>query len=96
MMASDEREYTTVLVERGEAAYVRRRRISALWGLSHREAQILSLVGDSKTGPEISLLLGISHDTVRKHTSKILDKLGVETRTAAATLALEAGLSRPS
>jgi DNA-binding CsgD family transcriptional regulator len=95
MMASDEREYTTVLVERGEAAYVRRR-ISALWGLSHREAQILSLVGDSKTGPEISLLLGISHDTVRKHTSKILDKLGVETRTAAATLALEAGLSRPS
>jgi DNA-binding CsgD family transcriptional regulator len=89
MTATDGREYTTVLVERGETAGARRRRISARWGLSQREAQILSLIGDSKTGPEIALLLAISHNTVRKHTSKILDKLGVETRTAAATIALD-------
>jgi DNA-binding CsgD family transcriptional regulator len=86
MIASDGREYTTVLVERGETAEARRRRISARWGLSQREAQILSFIGDGKTGPEIGLILAISHDTVRKHTGKILDKLGVENRTTAAVL----------
>jgi len=88
MMAADGRGYTTVLVERGETAKSRRARLSTRWGLSPREAQILSLVCDGKSGPEIALLLAISHDTVRKHTSQLLDKLGVETRTAAATLAL--------
>lgn len=96
MVATDGREYTTILVERGETVEARRRRVFARWGLSQREAQILSLIGDGKTGPEISLLLGISHDTVRKHTSNVLDKLGVETRTAAATLALEIVPGRPS
>jgi DNA-binding NarL/FixJ family response regulator len=38
---------------------------------------------------EIPRLLAISHDTVRKHTSKVLDKLGVETRIAAGKLALD-------
>ena len=85
MMAAGGREYSAVLIERGETARARRARVSARWGLSQREAQILSLIGDSKTGPEIAYLLAISHDTVRKHTSKIFDKLGVETRTAAAT-----------
>lgn len=94
MMAADGREYTTVLVERGETAHARRARVFARWGLSDREAQILSFIGDGKTGPEIALMLAISHDTVRKHTSKVLDKLGVETRTAAATLALDAALVR--
>ena len=94
MMAADGREYITVLVERGETAAVRRRRMSARWGLSEREAQVLSFIGEGKTGPEIALLLAISHDTVRKHTSKILDKLEVETRTAAARLALDAPLNR--
>jgi DNA-binding CsgD family transcriptional regulator len=86
MTAADGREYTTVLLERGETAGARRARMSARWGLSQREAEILSFIGDGKTGPEIALLLAISHDTIRKHTSKILDKLGVETRTAAAML----------
>jgi DNA-binding CsgD family transcriptional regulator len=89
MMAADGREYTTVLLERGETADARRIRASARWGLSQREAQILSFIGEGKTGPEIALLLAIGHDTVRKHTSKVLDKLGVETRTAAAKLAFD-------
>jgi DNA-binding CsgD family transcriptional regulator len=88
MSGADGLTYCTVLVERGETEAARRRRISALWGLSEREAQILSFIGEGKTGPEIALMLGIGHDTVRKHTSKILDKLGVETRTAAAMLTL--------
>jgi LuxR family transcriptional regulator, maltose regulon positive regulatory protein len=50
------------------------------------EAEVLRLIGESKTGPEIAILLGISHDTVRKHTSHILEKLGVEVRAAAAAV----------
>ena len=90
MMGSDEREYVTVLVERGENVDSRRRQFVARWGLSQREAGILSLIAESRTGPEIAILLRISHDTVRKHTSRILEKLGVETRTAAAAVALSA------
>jgi DNA-binding CsgD family transcriptional regulator len=83
MIAADGREYTTVLVERGETIEARRRRMIARWGLSRREAEVLGYITESKTGPEIAILLGLSHDTVRKHTSGILGKLGVETRAAA-------------
>jgi DNA-binding CsgD family transcriptional regulator len=87
MVGSDEREYATVLVERGETLESQRCRFVARWGLSQREAGILSLISASKTGPEIAILLRISHDTVRKHTCRILEKLGVETRMAAAAVA---------
>jgi DNA-binding CsgD family transcriptional regulator len=64
------------------------------FGLSAREAEVLSLIAEGKTGPEISILLGVRHDTVRKHTSRIFEKLGVETRTAAAAMALETTLGK--
>jgi DNA-binding CsgD family transcriptional regulator len=83
--------YITVLIERGETLESRRLRLLIRWGLSAREAQVLSLIAAAKTGPEISILLRISYDTVRKHTSRILEKLGVETRTAAAAVALSTG-----
>lgn len=41
----------------------------------------------SKTNPEISLILGISRRTVQKHLEWIYIKLGVENRTAAAMVA---------
>jgi DNA-binding CsgD family transcriptional regulator len=91
MPAADGREYVGVLIERGESAENRHRRMMARWGLSHREAEVLGYIAQGKTGPEISILLAISHDTVRRHTGNIFQKLGVETRTAAAALALEAG-----
>ena len=59
-------------------------------GLTEREAQVLHLIAMGKTGPEIAILLGISHNTVRKHTSQIFTQLRVETRTAAALVAAEA------
>jgi DNA-binding NarL/FixJ family response regulator len=55
-----------------------------------REANVLSLIAEAKSGPEIAILLRICHDTVRKHSSRIFEKLGVETRTAAAAVALSA------
>ncbi len=89
MFGSEGAKYTTVLIERGETSESRRRRLLIKWGLSRREAEVLSLIAEGKTGPEISILLRIGHDTVRKHTSHIFEKLGVETRTAAAATALE-------
>ena len=91
MLGADGREYVSILVERGEGVRARRRRMIARWGLSHREAEVLTLIGENKTGPEIAILLGISHDTVRKHTSRIFDKLAVESRAAAAAIGRELG-----
>jgi DNA-binding CsgD family transcriptional regulator len=90
MTSLDGREYTTVLVERGETIAARQRRLQLRWGLSDREAEVLALIGQGKTGPEISILLSISHDTARKHLARIFEKLGVENRTEAALIARDA------
>jgi DNA-binding NarL/FixJ family response regulator len=48
---------------------------------------VLDSIIAGKTGPEIAILLKLSYETVRKHTSSILAKLGVETRIAAISMA---------
>lgn len=59
-------------------------------GLTRREAEVLSWVAQGKTNPEISTLCEISERTAHKHLEHIYQKLGVETRTAAARQALTA------
>jgi DNA-binding CsgD family transcriptional regulator len=58
-------------------------------GLSAREAEVLYWVAAGKSGPVISTILGIRHDTVRSHLKKIFAKLGVENRLSAALRALQ-------
>jgi DNA-binding CsgD family transcriptional regulator len=65
----------------------RRRALEAL-GLSRREAEVLAWVAEGKTNPEIAVILGLSRRTVGNHLARIYARLGVETRTAAARLAL--------
>lgn len=60
-------------------------------GLSRREAEVLGWVTEGKTNEEIGTILGARRRTVEKHVERILEKLGVETRTAAARVALTAG-----
>lgn len=55
-------------------------------GLSPREAQVLSWVAEGKTNGEIGIILGARPRTVAKHLERIFRKLGVETRTAAASV----------
>lgn len=53
-------------------------------GLSKREAEVLVWVGQGKTNAEIALILDTSPKTIEKHLERIFQKLGVESRTAAA------------
>ncbi len=58
-------------------------------GLTQRQSEILYWVSLGKTNKDIALLLAISPRTVHKHLENIYVKLGVETRTAAMSLAVE-------
>jgi DNA-binding CsgD family transcriptional regulator len=59
------------------------------FGLSPREAQVLGWVSQGKTNKEIGMILGLSPRTVQKHLEHIYEKIGVESRTAAAAKAYE-------
>lgn len=56
--------------------------------LTRREREILSLIVEGRSNPEIAASLFISPKTVRNHVTNILAKFGVESRTAAATFAI--------
>lgn len=62
----------------------------ASFGLTRRETQILAWVAEGKTNAEIAGILDIRARTVGKHLEHVFVKLGVETRTAAARMALTA------
>jgi DNA-binding CsgD family transcriptional regulator len=52
--------------------------------LTAREHEVLVLVADGRTNPEIADRLSVSPRTVQKHLEHVYEKLGVSTRTAAA------------
>jgi DNA-binding NarL/FixJ family response regulator len=60
--------------------------------LSQRELQILALIADGQSNRSIATNLSISERTVENHVTHILNKLGLDSRTAVATFALRHGL----
>ena len=58
--------------------------------ITDREAQVLLWLSYGKSSIDISDVLSISPRTVQKHLERIFEKLGVETRAAAAALAIRA------
>lgn len=62
--------------------------LAASYHLTGREVEVLMWVAKGKTNRDIADILGMSPRTVNKHLEHIYVKLGVETRTAAAALAL--------
>jgi DNA-binding CsgD family transcriptional regulator/tetratricopeptide (TPR) repeat protein len=62
------------------------------FGLTDRELDVLRLLGQGKTNPEIAAALFISPRTAGVHVTHILRKLDAATRVQAATIAERAGL----
>lgn len=60
----------------------------AAFPLTAREAEVLYWVVKGKTNRDIGDILGLSPRTVHKHLEHVFEKLGVETRTSAAALAI--------
>lgn len=58
-------------------------------GLTPREIDVLTWVAQGKSNADIAKILTLSARTVQKHIERIFQKLGVETRTAAAALVYE-------
>lgn len=58
-------------------------------GITPREAEVLFWVAQGKTNPEIGIITGVKLTTVKKHLESVYQKLGVDNRTAAATMALD-------
>jgi len=63
--------------------------------LSVREREILAMIADGLAPKVIANMLGISHQTVRAHLSRIYRQIGVTDRTQAALWAQEHGLGQP-
>jgi len=84
--ASDADEWLVVLTESSDAAAIEA--LMLQFRLTNREAEVLYWVVKGKTNRDIGDILGTSPKTVTKHLEHVFEKLAVETRTAAAALAL--------
>jgi DNA-binding NarL/FixJ family response regulator len=60
--------------------------------LSQRELEVLKLMVDGKSNPEIAAELYLSPNTVKTHIRGIMNKLAVDDRVQAAVVALRSGL----
>lgn len=82
-----------LLREENDAALIQALAMSL--SLTAREAEVLYWVMRGKTNRDIGDILGVSHRTINKHMEHLFEKLGVETRTAAAALAMQRLRLRP-
>ncbi|HSL75392.1 MAG TPA: response regulator transcription factor, partial [Candidatus Limnocylindrales bacterium] len=64
------------------------------FGLTKREREVLALVSTGRTNRQIADELFISESTAGVHVSNILGKLGVATRTEAASVAVRLSLDQ--
>ncbi len=63
------------------------------FGLSKRELEVLALIAEGRSNPEIGRQLYITRKTVAVHVSNILTKLGVSGRVEAAAAAIRLGIT---
>jgi NarL family two-component system response regulator LiaR len=62
--------------------------ITPEWGLTSREAEVLTLLTEGASNAQIASALFVSVETVRSHVKQVYRKLGVHTRSQATSLVL--------
>jgi DNA-binding NarL/FixJ family response regulator len=79
-------QWMIVLREESDATQIEA--LMLLFKLTQRESEVLNWVIKGKTNRDIGDILGTSPRTINKHLEHVFIKLGVETRTSAASLAM--------
>jgi DNA-binding NarL/FixJ family response regulator len=62
-------------------------------GLTPREQEVLRLLAEGRSDPEIAAALFVSRRTVATHVANLFRKLGVHSRAAASACAVRAGIA---
>jgi two-component system, NarL family, nitrate/nitrite response regulator NarL len=79
-------------LQAGIAGEIRLRAVHERPFLSERESQILKLVAEGLTAPEIGRVIHLSTATIKTHLQHLYEKLGVRERAAAVAVAMRRGL----
>lgn len=73
-------------------ALSRRRRTEARFALSPREREVLNLLRDSMSVPEVARAMFVSQSTAKTYVARLYEKLGASNRAQALMIALRHGL----
>ena len=79
-------------IQSGLAAQIQLRETETRPVLSPREQEVLRLIAEGSSAPEIARQLHLSPSTVKTHLQSLYEKLGVSDRAAAVASAMRAGL----
>ncbi len=82
--STSEEQWVVVLREHSDEAQIEV--LGKLFQLTKRESEVLYWIVKGKTNKDVGEILGTSPRTINKHLEHVFQKLGVETRTAAASL----------
>jgi len=89
VLSSIQRTDTTPVCATGEINY---RAGKNIYGLTEREMEVLALIVEGLSNPQIADRLVITRATAKAHVHSILQKLYVDDRTKAAVMAMKEGL----
>ena len=98
VVAAGEALLTPALTRRLISEFARLRaqpRQAILAALTPREIEVLRLLAEGLSNPEIATRLIVGEETVKTHVSRVLNKLALRDRTQAVVLAYETGLVVP-